>query len=47
MAKPVTVVSSADQSVQLTGDLKSGQAVAASSVIALKAAWQGKSGGEK
>lgn len=47
VARPVTVVSSAGQSVQVTGDLKPGQEVTASSVIALKAAWQGKSGGDK
>ena len=47
VARPVTVVSSAGPSVQVTGDLKPGQEVAASSVIALKAAWQGKSGGDK
>ena len=47
VARPVTVVSSAGQSVQLAGDLKPGQEVAVTSVIALKAAWQGKSGAEK
>lgn len=46
-AQPVTVVSSAGQSVQVTGDLKTGQEVATNSVIALKAAWLGKSGGDK
>ena len=46
-ALPVVVVSSAGQSVQVTGELKPGQEVAASSVIALKAAWLGKSGAEK
>lgn len=44
IATPVTVLSSADQSVQVAGDLKSGQEVATSSVIALKAAWLGKGG---
>ena len=44
VARPVTVISSAGQSVQVTGDLKPGQDVAASSVITLKAAWQGKGG---
>jgi len=44
-ARPVAVVSSAGQSVQVTGDLRAGQEVAATSVIALKAAWLGKSGG--
>jgi len=46
-ARPVNVVSSAGNAVQVTGDLKPGQEVATASVIALKAAWQGKSGGEK
>lgn len=45
VATPVTVVSSAGQSVQVTGDLRPGQEVATASVIALKAAWQGKGGG--
>lgn len=45
MAQPVTVVSSAGQSVQVTGNLHAGQQVATGSVIALKAAWLGKSGG--
>ncbi len=47
IARPVSVVSSAGASVQVTGDLKPGQEVATASVIALKAAWQGKSGGGK
>ena len=47
IARPVNVVSSAGASVQVTGELKSGQEVATTSVIALKAAWQGKSGGAK
>jgi len=47
IARPVSVVSSAGASVQVTGDLKPGQEVATASVIALKAAWQGKSGGDK
>ena len=47
IARPVNVVSSAGASVQVTGELKSGQEVATASVIALKAAWQGKSGGAK
>ena len=47
VARPVSVVSSAGASVQVTGDLKPGQEVATASVIALKAAWQGKSGGDK
>lgn len=44
VAQPVTVVSSAGQSVQVTGSLQPGQQVATASVIALKAAWLGKSG---
>lgn len=44
VARPVTITSSAGQSVQVTGDLKPGQQVATTSVIALKAAWLGKSG---
>ena len=47
IARPVSVVSSAGASVQVTGELKSGHEVATASVIALKAAWQGKSGGDK
>lgn len=46
-ALPVTVVSSAGQSVQVTGDLKTGNEVATNAVIALKAAWLGKGGGDK
>lgn len=44
VAQPITVISSAGQSVQVTGDFRAGQQVATSSVIALKAAWLGKSG---
>jgi len=47
VARLVSVVSSAGASVQVTGELKTGQEVATASVIALKAAWQGKSGGDK
>ncbi|MBW0170225.1 MAG: efflux RND transporter periplasmic adaptor subunit [Hydrogenophaga sp.] len=47
IARQVSVASSAGASVQVTGDLKPGQEVATASVIALKAAWQGKSGGDK
>lgn len=47
VARPVSVVSSAGNAVQVTGELKPGQEVATASVIALKAAWQGKSGGDK
>lgn len=45
VATPVTVLSSAGQSVQVSGDLRAGQEVATSSVIALKSAWLGKGGG--
>ncbi len=41
IAKPVTVLASAGQTVRVAGDLQAGQEVAAGSVIALKAAWQG------
>ena len=44
VAQPVTVISSAGPSVQVSGDFRAGQQVATSSVIALKAAWLGKSG---
>lgn len=47
VATPVTVGASAGQSVQVTGNLSAGQEIATASVIALKAAWLGKSGGEK
>lgn len=45
VATPVTVIDSAGQTVRVTGPLSAGQELATSSVIALKAAWQGKSGG--
>ncbi|MBW8830160.1 MAG: efflux RND transporter periplasmic adaptor subunit [Burkholderiales bacterium] len=45
VATPVTVLSSAGQSVQVSGNLKAGQEVATASVIALKSAWLGKGGG--
>lgn len=44
VAKPVTVLASAGQSVQVKGELQAGQEIATASVIALKAAWQGKGG---
>lgn len=44
MAQPVTVLNSAGTSVQVQGPLKPDQDIAVSSVIALKAAWLGKSG---
>lgn len=45
-AKPVKIVSSAGQKVTVSGPLKAGDQVAVTSVIALKAAWLGESGGE-
>ncbi|MDH0051382.1 efflux RND transporter periplasmic adaptor subunit [Comamonas terrigena] len=45
-AVPVNVLASAGQTVQITGALQAGQEVAIASVIALKAAWQGKGGGD-
>ena len=44
VAKPVQVLSSAGQSVRVKGELQTGQEIATGSVIALKAAWQGKGG---
>ena len=44
IAKPVTVLASAGDAVQVSGDLAAGQEIAISSVIALRAAWQGKGG---
>ena len=44
LAQQVTVLNSAGAFVQVQGPLKPGQEVAASSVIALKAAWLGKGG---
>lgn len=44
VAQVVTVVASAGQSVQVIGNLRAGNQVATGSVIALKAAWLGKSG---
>ncbi len=44
LAQQVTVLNSAGASVQVQGPLKTGQDVAITSVIALKAAWLGKSG---
>lgn len=43
-AQEVTVLNSAAQSVQVQGALKPGHEIATGSVIALKAAWLGKSG---
>ena len=45
LAQQVTVLNSAGASVQVQGPLKVGQDIAVTSVIALKAAWLGKSGG--
>ena len=44
VAKPVTVLASAGQTMRVAGDLQAGQEIARTSVIALKAAWQGKGG---
>ena len=44
LAQQVTVLNSAGASVQVQGQLKTGQEIAVTSVIALKAAWLGKSG---
>jgi RND family efflux transporter MFP subunit len=43
-ATPVTLLDSAGQSVRVRGNLKANQEIATASVIALKAAWLGKSG---
>lgn len=45
VATPVNVLASAGQAMRVSGPLRAGQEIATSSVIALKAAWQGKSGG--
>jgi len=47
LAQQVTALNSAGSSVQVQGPLKAGQEIAVTSVIALKAAWLGKSGSEK
>ncbi len=44
IAQPVTALASAGASVQVQGPLQAGQDIAVTSVIALKAAWLGKSG---
>lgn len=44
VAKPVTLLASAGQAARVAGDLQAGQEIAATSVIALKSAWQGKGG---
>lgn len=43
-ATPVTVLASAGQTLRIAGALQAGQDIATASVIALKAAWQGKGG---
>jgi len=45
-ATPVQLLASGGDSVQVRGPLQAGQQVAASAVVALMAAWQGKSGGQ-
>jgi len=45
VAKPVTILASGGQTLRVKGELQAGQQIATASVIALKAAWQGKSGG--
>ncbi|HQQ64332.1 MAG TPA: efflux RND transporter periplasmic adaptor subunit, partial [Pseudomonadales bacterium] len=47
VATPITVVASAGQRAKVSGALKAGQRIAASSVVALKAAWQGLGGAEE
>lgn len=44
VATPVTVLASAGDAVHVSGELAAGQEIATSSVIALRAAWQGKGG---
>lgn len=44
VARAVTVLASAGQEVNVQGELQAGQEIATTSVIALKAAWQGKGG---
>ncbi|MFT0546287.1 efflux RND transporter periplasmic adaptor subunit [Allopusillimonas ginsengisoli] len=44
VAQPVTVIASAGQSVQVTGELHNDQQLATGSVIALKSAWLGNGG---
>lgn len=46
MARPVTVVGSGGQQVRVQGAFKAGEQVAVSSVVTLKAAWMGESGGD-
>lgn len=44
VAQPVTVLAGAGQALRVKGELRAGQEIAVSSVIALKAAWLGKGG---
>jgi len=46
-AVPIQVLSSAGQRAKISGALKAGDRIASSSVIALKAAWQGIGGAEE
>ncbi|MCH7344819.1 efflux RND transporter periplasmic adaptor subunit [Pelomonas sp. CA6] len=45
VARPVSVIAGGGPLLRVRGDLQAGQQIAISSVIALKAAWQGKGGG--
>lgn len=45
-ARPVNILATGGTSVRVKGDLQADQQIAITSVIALKAAWQGKGGGE-
>lgn len=44
--RPVKIIASAGQKIRAQGELKAGDQVAVSSVVTLKAAWLGESGGE-
>jgi hypothetical protein len=46
VATPVTVLASAGQSLRIQGTLAPEAEIAVSSVVALKAAWLGRAGGE-
>ena len=45
-ARPVTVMSSAGQRVRVRGNLRAGEKIAVSGVIALKGSWLGEKGGD-
>ena len=45
-ARPVTVISSAGQRVRVRGNLRAGEKIAVSGVIALKGSWLGEKGGD-